>query len=249
MKVYVINLDRRPDRLRDIAEKLASIGVGFERISAVDGRKINPKRNVNRFLASLYSGPDSNMLAAVGCYLSHRSIWQRMVRDGVTQALILEDDADPVSWDENIMHVRLSDLKLDMLRLGSNKLKNIVTQKPIKASGHFLLGRSLVYESTFGTCAYLMSIEGAKKCLVARKYWFPVDHFHLWKNLYGLNNALLVPRMFVPSQSKSDIVYENRRLINVRLVQSASASMKRKLRRLAWGAAVCYATCLHRRDK
>ncbi len=38
LPIYVINLDRRPDRLAAIAADLDRLGLPFERIKAVDGQ-------------------------------------------------------------------------------------------------------------------------------------------------------------------------------------------------------------------
>ena len=38
LKVFVINLKRRPDRLAEITAVLAPLGISFERIEAVDGK-------------------------------------------------------------------------------------------------------------------------------------------------------------------------------------------------------------------
>jgi GR25 family glycosyltransferase involved in LPS biosynthesis len=40
MRVHLINLDRSPERLATMRQALAERGVGFERLSAIDGRTL-----------------------------------------------------------------------------------------------------------------------------------------------------------------------------------------------------------------
>jgi hypothetical protein len=36
LQIYVINLDRRPDRLQEISQRLSALGLSFKRVPAVD---------------------------------------------------------------------------------------------------------------------------------------------------------------------------------------------------------------------
>ena len=95
MKIFLINLDRRPDRLQFVASQLNNLQLDFERISAIDGEKINIetlndiKINNNRHYIER-----SRLLSMgeIGCALSHRLIWKRMLEQNLDYALILEDD-------------------------------------------------------------------------------------------------------------------------------------------------------------
>ena len=77
MKVYLINLDRHPDRLAHMREQLN--GIAFERIAAVDGRTSRRRRKASR--AS--SWPASKAIGSPGVNSSP-------VR--TTHACFLEDD-------------------------------------------------------------------------------------------------------------------------------------------------------------
>ncbi len=86
--IWVINLDRRPERLQEAKKHLGSIGVtNFTRLRAVDGKDIG-------------SHPYPITSGEIGCLLSHRAIWQQIVANRVPWTLIFEDDlviADDVS--------------------------------------------------------------------------------------------------------------------------------------------------------
>lgn len=89
--VYVINLDRAVDRLKDIDGKLKKIGIRYTRISAVEGRKLS----VDEIKAeSSSSCANFCIYGAIGCALSHKKIWKDVVKRNYQKVLILEDDAN-----------------------------------------------------------------------------------------------------------------------------------------------------------
>ena len=210
MKVFVINLDRRADRLGEISELMEKIGLKFQRVSAVDGKAIDLSAVARPWLAKWYIGRRL-VAGAVGCFLSHRKIWQEMQDKNIPQALIFEDDASLVEWDPRILDIQLSDLDLDILRIGGNHMENLVTRRPLKPTRTRFLDRFLSAEPTAGTGAYIISQAGARKCLAVKLVWFPVDHVDIWSALYGIQTALLYPVMFEPSGSTSDIHPEHKR--------------------------------------
>lgn len=79
---WIINLDRRPDRLRHAREQLARIGVtGAHRFQAFDGQR----------LQLLSRRPDWVRKGAVGCYLSHAALLKQAQARRVP-CVIVEDD-------------------------------------------------------------------------------------------------------------------------------------------------------------
>lgn len=89
----VLNLDRSPDRLAAIARSLAALGIGFERIRAVDGRGLAPP--VHGLDADLWRATHGRepQPGEVGCYLSHLSALSRFLATDAAHAMVLEDDA------------------------------------------------------------------------------------------------------------------------------------------------------------
>ena len=89
LPVYVINLDRRPDRLETIAADLGRLGLPFERVPAVDARQLPPEDRADR-----------NPLFRAGskaCMLSHGEALRRFLATDRDAAMILEDDAELAS--------------------------------------------------------------------------------------------------------------------------------------------------------
>ena len=77
MKVYLINLDRHPDRLAHMRDQLS--GMAFERIAAVDGSSLPPTaKGLTRF--------------EFACLESHRVAWRQFLAGPEAHACFLEDD-------------------------------------------------------------------------------------------------------------------------------------------------------------
>ena len=92
MHIFLINLDRRPDRLAQVKAQLDALGLAFERITAVDGAQLpadHPRLQKKRFLLEQKKPA---VIGEVGCAESHRLIWQRMLEQNIPYALVLEDD-------------------------------------------------------------------------------------------------------------------------------------------------------------
>lgn len=81
--VYVINLDRRPDRLAAITAALDRLGMPFERVPATDANDL-PSRDL----------PPTMDMGAVACALSHSEAIRRFLGTPREVALILEDDVE-----------------------------------------------------------------------------------------------------------------------------------------------------------
>ena len=88
LPIYVINLDRRPDRMASMATQLKRIGLPFERIPAVDARCLSVSGK-----APIVKAPIMDF-GAVACSLSHAKALRTFLGSPHSAALILEDDAE-----------------------------------------------------------------------------------------------------------------------------------------------------------
>ena len=97
MLKLVINLDRSAQRWTEISAALKAQCIEVQRVSAVDGRELSED-----YVASVttpYNDFDSRVRytrelskAELGCFLSHKKCWQRLLDCREDYALILEDD-------------------------------------------------------------------------------------------------------------------------------------------------------------
>lgn len=84
--VFVINLDRRPDRWASVSKELSGSGIcTYRRVSAVDG-SVLPVLNVKSADSTAVSRGDW------GCTSSHRSVVATAVSEKLSRYVVFEDD-------------------------------------------------------------------------------------------------------------------------------------------------------------
>ena len=177
-KVFVINLARSPQRLEAISAQLQKFGINFERIEAVDGNTysaeqieaVSPQALVNKsYYRDLGKGE-------VGCSLSHKRAWQKVIDDELDFAFILEDDitleanfGDVIKLFESLPHNDWEYVKLYPMKRGSGK--NIRHSFPYK--GHEFV---TYHKLPLSTAAQVVSYKGAQRLLKNMPYVLePID--------------------------------------------------------------------------
>ena len=91
-KIYVINLKRRTDRKKNLITQYPNIDFTF--IDAIDGKKLFQSRLLEEKLinTSFYDPSGMITMGVFACALSHKKAWDQALKDGVKNALFLEDD-------------------------------------------------------------------------------------------------------------------------------------------------------------
>lgn len=143
-KVYLINLDRREDMLAHASEQCAKIGVEFERISATDGRAINPDE------VKTYPGFDPKYwnVGALGLVRTTRRIIEDAIEKKYNKIMILEDDVIfGDSFLEDFLQLKKIPLDWHFFNFG---VQNAIA--PQKVSGTF--GRTI-----FGFCLHCYMVH------------------------------------------------------------------------------------------
>ena len=165
MRIIVINLDQDTGRRARIEARLAELGLRWERLSAVDGRRLEPKHEtlIDR-TAHAARGLEFSP-GAVGCWLSHHQA-QRMVAEGAEpMALILEDDiaiADELP--DVLERIERGDAgRFDVIRLHRYKMHRKFV--PVHRIGDAALG--FVRPADSGTQAYVITREAAGRLVAA----------------------------------------------------------------------------------
>jgi len=97
-KVYLINLERRPDRLAKMKAVLAEIGVEFQLVRAVDGKNDVDEKFIARLGIQMmpefkepYHGRAITR-GEIGCFMSHFNTWNDVVKNSYDFVIVLEDD-------------------------------------------------------------------------------------------------------------------------------------------------------------
>ena len=91
MNNYVINLDRRPDRLERFLAENDDRGIEFTRYVGVDGPALDPAA-LRSALGVSSGAPLPYAASAAGCVLSHLLLWKRIAA-GSEPTTVCEDDA------------------------------------------------------------------------------------------------------------------------------------------------------------
>jgi GR25 family glycosyltransferase involved in LPS biosynthesis len=94
---FVINLRRRPDRLKAFQESISSVNLFPVRIDAIDGLGLTQ----NVLAARIHPWNHHNLsrkrlLGLAGCSMSHFRVWEIIAQEKEGYYLIFEDDARPV---------------------------------------------------------------------------------------------------------------------------------------------------------
>ena len=188
MKIFIINLERRKDKLDRIKERIKKIqnNEDIEIIKAVDGNNINTEYlSVNKYKVNSKWRDNNNKrpikLGEIGCSLSHYKIWKRIVEEKIKFAIILEDDAVfSDDYNEKINEIT-KNIEYDMLYLGRkvfNKNEEEVNENMV------------ISNFSYWTIGYVLTNNGAKKLLNSNfeKNLIPVDEFLPY--MYGKNKIL-----------------------------------------------------------
>ena len=192
LKIFVISLDRALDRRAHMQGLLDELGLTAEFVSAVDGIALTAedRGQYDSGLARLnYRAEMTN--TEIACYLSHYRIYERICRENLPVALILEDDIDvaPNFLEAVGALVDQTDPEWTVVRLQTQrgKLLNPTSEHGLgRRVG--ALGASELYQldtHVLGGCAYLMRLPAAETMLafgktISRPIDQTLDRF--WEN-------------------------------------------------------------------
>ena len=90
-KAYLINLDRRKDKLERSTAILNGLGIPFERFPAISP----PDGSTFSVLHNVFWPSGAGFSAALGCLLSHHAVLSMAAGKGLRSVLIMEDDLAP----------------------------------------------------------------------------------------------------------------------------------------------------------
>jgi len=174
MRIYLINLARRPDRLAAMIRQTVPLGLSLERIEAVDAQSEEPAR-VNRWFTE--SGPLGEIPQGdKACLLSHRLAWEMFVAGGESHAVFLEDDVRLSASAAALLASNgwvPSDVAVVKLEHYGPAGQRVLLDK-IRAVGEdFQLGRMLSRHT--GAAAYVLSRRAAELLLRQTRFSLPVD--------------------------------------------------------------------------
>ena len=198
MQAYLINLERRADRLRKMTRQLGALDIAFERIDAVDARNACDEELTSRFSDRGPFGviPKGDKC----CALSHARAWQAFIASGDSHAVILEDDvaiepeAAPLLRGADWIPPAVGVLKLE--RYGPPRQRVLIDQR-VPVSERHRIGR--LRSRHTGAAAYILTRRAAQELMSRTGRWtLPVDHMLFNPNNSPLAN-ILIPYQMTPA--------------------------------------------------
>ena len=190
--IYVINLDRRPDRYMVLQKQIRKSDlreVPLHRVSAVDSSAADYTHLLSAVASKeLASLKQTGMRhhhsqlsqGAIGCYLSHYEVWKTVAARPNSRdddiVLVLEDDATIPAKGVEKIHARLETLKATGVDLSaSTGLPWLVFWELICLEGcePETPGAPLEPEAFWSTQAYSLSVGSARRLLELS--FFPLD--------------------------------------------------------------------------
>lgn len=218
--IWVINLDRREDRLRSAKKWFEGSQLEFIRQPAVDARSLDTRTLAYQAVGNLSE-------AEVACGMSHRKALEQFLASGLEVGLIFEDDFLETASAKKIAcwTTFLASLAGEMdacklaivqmgyleksraffsidslaaiLRLGTPSSLGLISRRSL---GSFRLLRS---DLRSGAHAYAVTIEGAKLLLAKPDHLIPMDDWIvLIARTYPQKTARVYPSLFTQASRR-----------------------------------------------
>ena len=155
-KIFIINLDKDIDRLKNSYEQLDFYNIkNYERYPAIYGANLynyelnSNTTNIGKIIASN---------SMIGCGISHINIWKNIIKEKISKCLILEDDFifvdDFLNKFNNIINE--APIEYDIIFLTNNIIHN-KNLKLYDINQHFY--KQALISQTVG---YIITLNGAK---------------------------------------------------------------------------------------
>ena len=218
MRIFLINLARRPDRLAAMTQALGRLGLRHTRIDARDARDADNFDGLFEDKGPLGEIPRGDK----ACLLSHRAAWAEFITSGESHAVILEDDV--VLTPSAGQFLKNSgwippDVELIKLEHYGPKSQSVLLSDFRDARNGFRLAR--MHSRHTGAAAYILSRRLAEKLLTRQRFNLPVDHL-----LFNPNNsslfATLAPFQLLPALARQrDFIGEKSDIEKTRVILRA----------------------------
>ncbi len=177
MRTFIIHMagDRkRAPNVRQLLDRLPEAEI----VDAVRGADVLAAGGVETRPGDLHAPgyPFALSGGEVGCFLSHRACWQRIVEEGLDHALIVEDDLSPISpeWEAALQLARAHAGRDSYIRLPAKPREIPVAMVAKKGPALLFLPRVIGLQ----TVAQIVGQDAARRLLAASETIDrPVDSF------------------------------------------------------------------------
>jgi len=235
LATYVINLERSPERLRAMSERLDALGLPWQRIVAVDGPALPawPPGSVDE---AGYARRHGKPVAAgeVGCYLSHLKALRAFLDTGSSHLLLLEDDALPGPTCRAVVDALLQACdRWDLVKLSGFHRGSPAGVMPL-VSGHVL---AVPFSRQGNTAALMFNRQAAAAALRALEPMrLPYDHALERPWTFGQRLRIVTPSPVQAQDGSPSTISGGRtqKFGGLQRLPTHAFRVRNETRRLAW---------------
>ena len=197
MKIFLINLVRRSDRLNAMAAQLNRLSLSFKRVSAIDALTVN-----DAWLQQHFSSRGPLGVMSKGdkcCLISHQRAWAAFLASGDEYGVVLEDDvALDASAEELLRNDKWIPRPLQLLKLehfGPMGQRVLIGRNTTLDKGRKV---AEIHSRHTGAAAYIINRQAAERMLTPGMKWsVAVDHALFNPNVSALAQRLR-PHQLLP---------------------------------------------------
>lgn len=229
MKFFIINLEQDIEKRQKITALCESLGLNYEIIKAIYGKALSEdeiKQNTYPKEEQLKLFKRTLSLGEIGCAMSHRLCYQKIIEQKLENAIILEDDA---VFDESLLeflkHKNEFPKDLELLLLGHQR--QIYSDDGFRIESPFSLRfnkrisnrnlKRLVGRGN-GAYGYYITNNGAQKLLkIMNKFHLPADLYtsnENFINLYAIYPILIKLGVISTSSTQEQFINKKRSKIS-----------------------------------
>jgi len=229
--LYIINLEKDKIKKNHMINICKKYGLKPIIISAIDGKSLtdNELKEITLKQESIKTIGRELTNSEIGCALSHKLIYEKIIAENIENALILEDD---VKFELSLNHMisKITNLpnNCDLMLLGHHSYISREKKTPYnlwfkkKIDTNLIVRRPI--ELVCGAYGYYLTNRGAKKLLKKiNKFILPLDHYtgnYKYINLYLLQTPII--KMHKELTTMSNIEYERNKANKNLLLQKRS---------------------------
>lgn len=186
MKIFVINLERSFERKLALQRRFNELGLTAEFIKAVDGNVLTQEDIKAKTCPLNYAF----LPGEIGCALSHQLVYKKMLDEGISDALILEDDVLLPDTLPELLNACATDSEKPEVLLLSRVNKYF--KNPVGS----INGKFKVYKIQHATTthSYIINLPAARNLLKAlHPVWMTADKWSLFEDYSLLNVKAVIP--------------------------------------------------------
>lgn len=230
MKVFVVNMEKDADRKEHVLKECSNKGIVPEIISAVDGRLIPD----NELQELVHPGLSCGLTPSeIGCALSHLKIYNKIIAENISLALVLEDD---VKLDESFIKVLSALEKTDFSSptvILLSEVRRYIPFGKTRIDDKFTLVNTT--QASLSHC-YVINLAGAKALAkFLTPVWLEADRWTFFRECEVVNMKAVIPPVgHLSTMSETSTIWPTQQELNakdeIRIRRAKTIKLIRKRR-------------------